>query len=113
MAKFECKLRGNTEEILNTIDEEICGGSATASFEDGSDFITDSGKCFVRVYERFSAMGGNRVSLNITLFETAYNEIFMSAVTSGGSQAVFFKMMTVGEETFLDVVKEAVERFMV
>lgn len=113
MAKFECKLCGNIQEILKTIDAEICGGSATASFEDGSDFITDSGKCFVRVYERFSATGGNRVSLNITLFETAYNEIFMSAVTSGGSQAVFFKIMTVGEETFLDAAIEAVERFRV
>jgi len=65
----------------------------------------------VRVYERYSMFGGNRVSLNITLLGNDQN-LFLSAITSGGSQAVLFKINTVGEETFLDQVRSAVERYL-
>ena len=48
---------------------------------------------------------GNRVSLNVTLF--GLNDIVhVSAITSGGSQAMIFKINTFGEEAFLDKVKE-------
>ncbi|EJF39091.1 hypothetical protein HMPREF1141_0627 [Clostridium sp. MSTE9] len=55
-------------------------------------------------------MGGNRVSLNITLIGNG-NRLFLTAITSGGSQAVFFKVNTMGEESFLDCVKEIVENY--
>jgi len=55
-------------------------------------------------------MGGNRVSLNITLIGNG-NRLFLTAITSGGSQAVFFKMNTMGEESFLNCVKEIVENY--
>ncbi|GAB17728.1 hypothetical protein GOEFS_037_00310 [Gordonia effusa NBRC 100432] len=54
-------------------------------------------------------MGGNRVSLSITLAGQG-NDLFLSAITSGGSQAVFFKMNTMGEEAFLSRLIDAVER---
>ena len=50
-------------------------------------------------------MGGNRVSLNVTLVG-AGEELFLSAITSGGSQAVFVKINTWGEEAFLDKLVE-------
>ena len=55
----------------------------------------------VRVYERYSVAGGNRVSLNVTLVGDD-RELIVSAITSGGSQALFFKINTWGEETFLN-----------
>ena len=55
-------------------------------------------------------IGGNRVSLNITLIGNG-NRLFLTAITSGGSQAVFFKLNTMGEESFLDCVKEIVENY--
>ena len=36
-------------------------------------------------------------------------KLFLSAITSGGSQAMFFKMNTVGEETFLNTLRELAE----
>ena len=54
-------------------------------------------------------VGGNRLSLTLTLFQNADSPIRLSAITSGGSQAVFFKVNTLGEETFLDEVKELLE----
>ena len=37
--------------------------------------------------------------------------IHVTAVTSGGSQAVFFKVNTMGEESFLDKAREAFHRW--
>lgn len=60
----------------------------------------------VRVFERYSTTGGNRVSLSVTLFQVDDGSIRISAITSGGSQAMFFKMNTFGEEAFLDKLRK-------
>ena len=65
-----------------------------------------STRCSVRVFERYSALGSNRVSLNVTLFQGADGTIHLSAITSGGSQAVFFKINTFGEEAFLNKLEQ-------
>ena len=110
MAKFECRISGDFNVVLNTIEKEILGGSISASFEDGSNYSMNGVRCATRVYERYSFMGGNRVSLNITLMGSE-NELFLSAITSGGSQAVFFKLNTFGEEAFLNRIKEVARGF--
>lgn len=110
MAKYESFLKGNFDQILNTIHQEIINGSMSASYEDGSDYRANGVRCAVRVYERYSMLGGNRVSLNVTLLESG-GKIFLSGITSGGSQAVFFKLNTVGEEGFLDCLREIAETY--
>ena len=108
MAKYEQVLSGNFNEILRKIEDGILNGSISVSLEDTSDFACGSSRCSVRVFERYSYMGGNRVSLSVTLFQTD-NRIYLSAITSGGSQAVFFKINTLGEEAFLDKLREIFE----
>ena len=110
MAKLECTLRGTKNTILQVIDQELLNGSFTASYEDGSDFSLGAVECTVRVYERYSLAGGNRVSLNITLFgkDTVWK---LSAVASGGSRAALFKMKTFGEESFLQELENVVKQF--
>lgn len=110
MAKYEKRLKGNFDEFLRCVNSDILNGSASVSFEDGSDVIGDSFKLAVRVYERYSMAGGNRVSMNVTILGVG-DDLFISGITSGGSQAVFFKINTLGEETFLDIMIESVERF--
>ncbi len=107
MAKYECRLQGDFAQLLQRIDEGIKGGSVSASFEDGSDFTCGGARCAVRVYERYSWLGGNRVSLSVTLLGSEEG-LFLSAISSGGSQAVFFKMNTLGEESFLEKLQEIV-----
>ena len=63
----------------------------------------------MRVYERYSWLGSNRVSLALTLAGRD-GEYFLSAITSGGSQAVFFKVNTFGENAFLSAIREAAEQ---
>ncbi len=110
MAKYERRLTGDFSEVLHAIDEQVIRGSMSASVEDGSDYESNGVRCAVRVYERYSLLGSNRVSLNVTLI-AAGESLFLSAITSGGSQAVFFKINTFGEGAFLDQVVKAVERY--
>ena len=106
MAKLEHTLNGNFNQWLSRIENGILNGSMSASLEDSSDFRSGDSRCSVRVFERYSYAGGNRVSLNVTLFQNGDGPIRLSAITSGGSQALFFKVNTWGEEAFLDKLKE-------
>ena len=108
MAKFEKRLTGNFDEFLQKISDSVLNGSMSASYEDGSDWTSGEVRCAVRVFERYSAMGGNRVSMNVTLVGKG-EELFLTAITSGGSQAVFWKINTMGEEAFLQTLIDAME----
>ena len=105
MAKLEQTIKGNFNEILQRIENGIIDGSVSASLEESSDFRMGDSRCSVRVFERYSYMGKNRVSLSVTLFGNG-DTVQLSAITSGGSQAMFFKINTFGEEAFLDKLRE-------
>ena len=110
MAKYEKHLTGNFDEFLNLVSDSVLNGSMSASYEDGSDWTSGEVRCAVRVFERYSMMGGNRVSMNVTLVGKG-DELFLSAITSGGSQAVFWKINTMGEESFLEKLVRVVEDY--
>lgn len=110
MAKYEGYLHGDFNSILNEIESGILSGSASASLEDCSNYQDGGTRCAVRVFERYSMIGKNRVSLNVTLVGND-QELFLSAIASGGSQAVFFKINTFGEEAFLNQIIHIVERY--
>ena len=106
MAKLERRVNGNFDQLLRKIENGILNGSVSASLEDKSDFYSGDARCSVRVFERYSYAGGNRVSMSVTLFQNADEPIQISAITAGGSQAMFFKVNTLGEEAFLDKLRE-------
>jgi hypothetical protein len=110
MAKYESRLQGDFNDFLRTLENGILAGSASASFEDGSDYENNGIRCAVRVYERYSMIGKNRVSLSITLVGNG-NDLFVTAITSGGSQAVLFKINTLGEGSFLQRAIEIIEDY--
>ena len=110
MAKYERSLEGDFDELLDWMHNDITESSLSARLEDGSDRTAGRVRLAVRVYERYSMAGKNRVSLNITLLGEG-EKLFLSAITSGGSQAVFFKINTWGEEAFLDALRGIVEEF--
>ena len=92
MAKIERSINEDFDQLLSNIENGILNGSMSATLEDASDFQSGTARCSVRVFERYSYAGGNRVSL-----------------TAGGSQAVFFKINTLGEEAFLDKLIELLD----
>ena len=104
MAKLERTLSGDFDSILRKIEDGVLGGSISATLEDSCDWHAADSRCSVRVYERYSYMGGNRVSMNVTLYQTG-GAIRLCAITAGGSQATFFKINTIGEEAFLETLE--------
>ena len=110
MAKYESRLNGDFSEFLSVLENGILKGSVSASLEDGSYYERQGVRCAVRVYERYSVIGSNRVSLSVTLVGTG-SELFVSAITAGGSQAVFFKINTLGEESFLQRAIDIIEDY--
>lgn len=110
MAKLECQLQGDFNKILDALKKKIMGCSMSATKEGSSDYVLNDIRCAVRVYERYSMLGGNRVSLNITLVGNNESS-FLSAITAGGSQAVLFKINTLGEQAFLDCITKVVKQY--
>ena len=106
MAKLEQTLNGNFNQWLSKIEDGILNGSMSASLEESSDFRSGDARCSVRVFERYSYSGGNRVSLSVTLFQNGDGPINLSAITAGGSQALFFKINSWGEEAVRDRLRD-------
>ena len=109
MAKIERSINEDFDQLLSNIENGILNSSISATLEDASDFQSGTTRCSVRIFERYSYAGGNRVSLNITLFKNGEDPVQLSAITAGGSQAVFFKINTLGEEAFLDKLIELLD----
>jgi len=110
MAKYERQLRGNFDSLLQTLNTEILGRSISATFQGGSDVAMGNVRCAVRVYERYSVVGSNRLAANITVVGEGDN-LFLSVISSGGSQAVFFKINTLGESAFTEKIAKIVEQW--
>ena len=106
MAMLEQTVNGDFYELLSRIQNGIMGGSISASLEGSSDFTDGRTRCSVRVFERYSWIGGNRLSLSVTLYQGEDGVVHLSAITAGGSQALFYKINTFGEEAFLDKLRE-------
>jgi len=110
MAHHERELTGDLDRFLAHFNAEILRTSATAQAEDQADLAIGDARLAVRTYERYSAFGGNRVSLNLSVLAVG-DKLALTVATAGGSQAMFFKMNTVGEETFLDKAIAALDSF--
>ena len=111
MAMLTKHLNGNFDYALDTLHHGILEGSMSATYEDGTEFTMGDTRCAVRMYERYSWSGSNRVALSLTLVGQG-DRLHLTAITGGGSQATFFKINTLGEEAFLDKVGQLVDRLL-
>ena len=110
MAKYQDHLTCSIRELAAYLDDYIRRSSISATLEDSAHHTLDGVMCITRVYERYSYLGSNRVSLSLTLFGRD-GDVQLTAITAGGSQAMFFKINTFGESAFLDKLIDGVERF--
>ena len=110
MAKLQRSLRGDYDEILRGIEDGILRGSISAELEDTSVFRDGDTRCTVLVFERYSWFGRNRLSLTVSLFRSFDGQIRLSAISAGGSQAMFWKINTVGEEAFIEKLDELLSK---
>lgn len=106
MAKLIKNIPGDFDAIVEKVTSGIMSGSISASLEDSWSMKDGNSRIAVMVFERYSYFGGNRVSMNVTLYQEGDGPVYLCAITAGGSQAVFFKVNTIGEESFLDTLRE-------
>ncbi len=104
MAKLEKTFTGDFDTLLRKIEKGVLDGSMSATLEEAADYRGTDSRCSVRVFERYSWTGSNRVSMSVTMYQTG-STIKLCAITSGGSQATFFKVNTLGEEAFLETLE--------
>lgn len=109
MAKYTAVLHGDLGVIMMKAENAI-KQSISASDEEMSSFSANGVRCVVRAYERYSYIGSNRVSLCITYVQTG-EDIYVTAIATGGSQAMLFKINTFGEESFLKKVADVFDQF--
>ena len=76
---------------------------ADAAAKDGGSKITFTTGGEAGTYFGFGGVLAQKVS------EVTSTDV--TAITSGGSQAMFFKVNTWGEETFLDKLRDVLDRF--
>lgn len=106
MAKLEKVIDGDFDALLARIERGLLEGSVSAAPEDSSDFQEGGARCSVRVFERFSYTGANRLSMNLTLFQGGGGPVHLSAVTAGGGRVPLVKTGAGGEEAFLDKLRK-------
>ena len=105
MAKLEKVIDGDFDALLARIERGLLEGGVSAAPEDSSDFREGGARCSVRVFERFSYTGANRLRMNLTLFQGG-GPVHLSAVTAGGGPAPFVRTGAGGEEAFLDKLRK-------
>lgn len=113
MAKFVVSKSASRKlffELRKYIDAVIREESLSASYEAGNEYSINNVDVFVDVYERHSAIGGNRLSLSVTAL---YHEgkIDITAVTSGGSSGIFLKINRFGEDYFMELFEKIIDKF--
>lgn len=110
MAKFEKSFCGNFKEVLDICEKSVIKNSVTSSLEESSNWSQGGTQVAIRVFERYSYTGSNRVALSVTLIGQGDN-LFISAISAGGSQAILFKVNKWGENAFLNTLVSAIENY--
>ncbi|PHP53022.1 DUF6054 family protein [Actinomyces ruminis] len=106
MSVYTRTLVGPFDELMPFLTSSITGQSVSASEEPSADVRTAAGRVAVRAFERFSWTGSNRVGMTVTAVEDG-GAVHVVGITVGGSQAVFMKINTFGEEAFLETLVNA------
>lgn len=109
MAKLERELNGNFDEITKLIKDGIVNGSISAELVDKSNFKGKNSRCSLLVFERYGFTGKNRVSLSVNLYQEKERIVYVSAISSGGSGAMLFKINTIPENSFLSKLEEVLD----
>ena len=110
MAKLEREIPGyyDFDEVLCYLHNGILDSSLSASYENSSEDCWGDVRCAVRVYERYTILGDNRLSLTVMLAGHG-NQLYLSGITAAGSGGVG-KIIPWGEEEFLNVLEKLADQ---
>lgn len=100
MAKVERFVKGDLDELREYVISGLSRLYVTFGVED--EFLGESNghRYWLMAGEKYSAIGGNRMSINVTVIEEDDNNHVM-ATSTGASQGVFIKINTWSESELL------------
>lgn len=110
MADLQCTVKGDFNELLAYLEQGFMDSSFSATLEARGDFAEGGARLAVRVFEQYSVLGGNRMSLTLTLFQNG-GDIQVYAVGSGASSGMFFKINTWSEEGLVNDLENLLHKF--
>ena len=110
MATTTRTVTGSLPEVVAFIENSVMAQSSSASMEAAVDLKTREGGVCVRGYERYSWTGSNRVGMTVTSVQDG-PYVHIAGVSLGGSQAMFFKVNTLGEQNFLNTLDAAIDQW--
>lgn len=108
MAKFTISWKGDDQHFLAFIKKTILDQSPSATLEEEQHYTYQEVKVYLQAYERYSFIGENRLTLSLLLVATPDQQLNLTLMTTGGSQALYHKINTRGETNFLSDVQEYV-----
>ncbi|MFH5835573.1 DUF6054 family protein [Proteiniclasticum sp. C24MP] len=104
MAKLSMQGKGNGEEIVNFIIEEMGRSGMTVELIDSVTRQIGNAMVYIMVFEKYYMRSSNRASLTVVV--TAENDaIIVDAIGAGGGQGVVFKWSWGAEESFVSSIE--------
>ena len=104
------RIGSSFEQAVYDITDRTISKSMSATLEESVDMTVDGVKIAIRTVERYSAMGGNRVGMNI-VFSQGQDGILHVAATSAGGGSGLIKFVGWGEEEFLGTLERALAEY--
>lgn len=109
MAKYEKTLIGQFEEVVSHLQNDIGNSGITMNLVDESNYTFGDTNIAVRVYDKYFMRNGSRASLSLTVVGHR-NNIFISAIGTGGGQGILFNFSLGAEDNMVAIVQESIER---
>lgn len=97
-------------KFVKSLPDLVKSYSTSATHEETRLVKNEGALVQIDMFERYSMFSDSRVALGVT---TIYRDgkIDITAMSAGGSRAMFFKIDTVGEGAFLDSFKHVVKEY--
>lgn len=99
MAKYVKNFHISFQRVKSFIENNFLNISSSLTKEDEEVFSVNETSCALIVYERYSFLGGNRVSLSVMIVGNS-EASKVTMITSGGSQAVFLNLIQLEKNYF-------------
>lgn len=106
MAKFEKSIKGDFNNIVEALNEEILNSGFSMDLVDESKFKCGETEIAVLVYDKYFMRNGNRASLTLTV-AGSNGEVFVSAIGAGGGKGVIFNFSMGAESELVSIVEAA------
>lgn len=109
MAKVSMQGKGNGEEIVHFIIEEMSRSGMTVELIDSVTRQVNDATIYIMVFEKYYMRSSNRASLTVVV-TSRNNDILVDAIGAGGGQGVVFKWSWGAEESFVSSIENILSR---